>query len=165
MRHVIVRDFRTVKDGKCVNFNIGTAAHGPSTVSQLLKFMPGTKVTVWANAPLSEEMARMMRRRFPDVPIVWGEYGPKASPELKKAIETADAMLIGSSSGMPENILQSVRDFRRATGRTLGCAAMGSANPAYREFDFGWFRDERILAIAERRGEVAPMHGYAPDSV
>ena len=163
--HVIVRDFRTVKDGECVNFNIGTAAHGPSTVTQLLKFMPGTKVTVWADVPLSEEMSRMMRRRFPDVPVVWGVYGPKASPELKKAVETADALLVGSSSGIFGKVLQSARDFKRVTGRMIGCAAMGTANPAYREFDFGWFRDERVLAFAEKRCEVSPIHGYAPDSV
>ena len=42
---------------------------------------------------------------------------------------------------------------------------MGTPNPAYREFDFGWFRDEKALATAEKRGEVAPLHGYAPDSV
>ena len=163
--HVIVRDFRTVKDGECVNFNIGTAAHCPSTVSQLLKFMPDTKVTIWADAPLSEEMSRMMHRRFPDVPIVCGAYGPKASPELKAAVETADALLVASSSGLSGKVLPSARDFRRASGRTIGCAAMGTANPAYREFDFGWFRDERVLAYAEKRGDVAPIHGYAPDSV
>ena len=26
-RHILVRDFRTVKDGQVVSFNIGTAAH------------------------------------------------------------------------------------------------------------------------------------------
>ena len=164
-RHVIVRDFRTVKDGVCVNFNIGTAAHGPSSVAQVLKYMPGTKVTVWADAPLSDEMAAMMRRRFPDVPIVWGAYGPNASPELKAAVASADALLVGSSSGLFGKVLSSARDFRRVTGRLIGCAAMGTSNPAYREFDFGWFRDEKALATAEKRGEVAPLHGYAPDSV
>ena len=164
-RHVIVRDFRTVKDGKCVNFNIGTAAHGPSTVSQVLKFMPGTRVTVWADAPLSDEMAAMMRRRFPDVSVVCGAYGPGASPELKAAVESADALLVGSSSGLFGKVLSSAREFRRVTGRTIGCAAMGTPNPAYREVDFGWFRDEIALANAEKKGEVAPIHGYAPDSV
>jgi len=164
-RHVIVRDFRTVKDGRCVNFNIGTAAHGPSSVAQVLKYMPGTKVTVWADAPLSDEMSAMMRRRFPDVPIVWGAYGPNASSELKAAVESADAFLIGSSSGLFGKVLSSARDFRRATGRLVGCAAMGTPNPAYREFVFGWFRDEKVLATAEKKGEVAPLHGYAPDSV
>ena len=164
-RHVIVREWRTVKDGECVNFNIGTAAHGPSTISQLLKFMPGTKVTAWADMPLSEEMAGMMRRRFPGVQVVWGAYGADASPELKAAVETADVLLVGSSSGLHGRVLSSARDFRRATGRTVGCAAMGASNPAYREFDFGWFRDERVLVAAEKRGDVAPVHGYAPDSV
>ena len=164
-RHVIVRDFRTVKDGRCVNFNIGTAAHGPSSVAQVLKYMPGTRVTVWADAPLSDEMAAMMRRRFPDVPVVWGNYGPNASPELKAAVASADALLIGSSSGLFGKVLSSARDFRRVTGRLVGCAAMGTPNPAYREFDFGWFRDEKALAAAEKTGDVAPLHGYAPDSV
>jgi hypothetical protein len=164
-RSVIVRDFRTVKDGKCVNFNIGTAAHCPSTVSQLLKFMPGTKVTVWADAPLSDEMADMMKRRFPDVPVVWGAYGPSASKELKDAVKNADALLIGSSSGLFGKVLSSARDFRRATGRLVGCAAMGTPNPAYREFDFGWFRDEIAFSNALKKSETAPICGYAPDSV
>jgi hypothetical protein len=51
---VIVRDFRTVKDGKCVLFNIGTAAHGPSSVAEVMRFLPDAKVTFWADAPLSE---------------------------------------------------------------------------------------------------------------
>ena len=39
-RHILVRDFRTVKDGKVVNFNIGTAAHCPGTLAVLMKRWP-----------------------------------------------------------------------------------------------------------------------------
>ena len=50
-RHVMVRDFRTVKDGQVICFNIGTAAHCPGTLATLMKRWPDTKFSVWADAP------------------------------------------------------------------------------------------------------------------
>ena len=60
-RHILLRDLRTVKDGKVINFNIGTTAHAPATLAVLKKHLPDeVKITVWADAPLAPELAEMM---------------------------------------------------------------------------------------------------------
>ena len=72
-KHILLRDFRTVKNGEVINFNIGTAAHAPGTLAVLKKYLgKDVRITVWADAPLSEPLAKLMRRHFPDVDIVSG---------------------------------------------------------------------------------------------
>ena len=90
-RHILVRDFRTVKDGKVVNFNVGTAAHCPSTLAVLMKRWPEVKFSVWADAPLVPELATLMARRFPNVAIYTGDKEPETD---------ADLLLVSSGSGM-----------------------------------------------------------------
>ena len=52
-KNILLRDFRTVKDGRVINFNIGTAAHCPGTLAVLKKYLPSeVKITVWADAPV-----------------------------------------------------------------------------------------------------------------
>ena len=44
---ILLRDFRTVKNGEVVNFNIGTAAHAPGTLAVLKKHLgDAVRVTV-----------------------------------------------------------------------------------------------------------------------
>jgi hypothetical protein len=60
---ILLRDFRkVVLNGEVVNFNIGTTAHGPGAVALLDRYLPECEVCVWASAPLSEPMRKMMRR-------------------------------------------------------------------------------------------------------
>ena len=56
---ILLRDFRTVRRGEVVNFNIGTAAHAPGTLAVLKKHLgDDLQITVWADAPLSEPLAQ-----------------------------------------------------------------------------------------------------------
>ena len=162
---VLVRDFRTVKDGKCVLFNVGTAAHGPSSIAEVMQFLPGAKVTFWADAPLSGELASMMSRRFPQMEIVWGDLSnPNAA--LAAAVERADALVLASSSGVSGGVKRSARLFRKLhPEKRLGALAMGTPCEDMKTYDFAFFRDELAYARGREKGWLAPIHGYAPDSV
>ena len=94
-KNILLRDFRTVKNGQVINFNIGTAAHAPATLAVLKKYLPQeTKITVWADAPLAPELAAMMSRRFPEVKIVYGDLQNNPSKELLEAVDSADLFQI-----------------------------------------------------------------------
>lgn len=170
-KHILLRDFRNVSDGKCYNFNIGTTAHGPGTLSVLQKYLPGdVEITVWASCPLTPSLQKMMERRFPDVNIVWGAYSnpDKAPAALREAVDRSDLFLVSSGSGISPNIRASLRDFINNTGKPVAAYAIGF-NPDQEEFlrrmDFAWFRDE-ISAREAREQEYTPdMNGWAPDAV
>lgn len=168
-RHILLRDFRTVKDGKVINYNIGTAAHGPSTMAVLKKYLPdNVRITVWAHAPLEASFARMMRRRFPDTEWVYGSLSdsdPDTS-SLARAVAESDLFLVSSGSGI--SVAPSLRDYKRKTGKASAAYAIGygtAQDDMQREMDFIWFRDEPSLASARRRKAVPPVSGWAPDAV
>ena len=117
-RHILLRDLRTVKDGKVINFNIGTTAHAPATLAVLKQYLPeNVKITVWADAPLAPELAEMMARRFPDVPIVHGSLAPPSSDALLEAVDSADLFLISSGSGIAGSVRRSLDEFKAHTGK------------------------------------------------
>ena len=48
---ILLRDFRSVvKDGRVVNFNIGTTAHGPGVAAMLEKELPDCEICFWASS-------------------------------------------------------------------------------------------------------------------
>lgn len=170
-RHILLRDFRTVKGDEVVNFNIGTSAHGPGTLNVLKKYLPDdVEITIWASKPLEPSLARMMARRFPDTKIVHGSFcNPgKASPELKEAIDKADLFLISSGSGISPSIIPSLEDFMKYTDTPVGAYAIGynsGQNQYLKDMDFAWFRDE-ISAIQAKKAPTTPaITGWAPDAV
>lgn len=157
--HVLVRDFRTVKDGRVVNFNIGTAAHCPATISALAKRWPGVKFSVWADAPLEPCLARMMARRFPDVRIFTGEAVPETD---------ADLFLVASGSSIPGSVQRSIPRWREKTGKPVGAYAIGykpGLGKLIKTFAFCYFRDKAANALAERTGGAPIEHGFVPDAV
>ena len=160
-RHVMVRDFRTVKDGKVVNFNIGTAAHCPGTLAALKARWPGVKFSVWASAPLVPELARMMARRFPEVEIFVGDKVPKTD---------ADLFLVSSGSGISGGVRRSIAAWRAEKGAKAPVAAYaigyGRGIKQFTEtFDFCFFRDRKALKSAEKDSAAPKIHGFAPDAV
>ncbi|MBQ9338138.1 MAG: polysaccharide pyruvyl transferase family protein [Lentisphaeria bacterium] len=167
-RFILLRDFRTVKDGRVICYNIGTAAHGFGTLSVLQKYLPEAKCAVWADAPLSDELAAMMRRRFPDVPVVAGTLkdGAPSTPELAAAVDRTDLFLVGSGSGIAPSVATSLAEFRRLTGKAAAAYAIGCSRsffPLLKELDSASFRDSEALELAGESGNV--RIGPAPDAV
>ena len=160
-RHVMVRDFRTVKDGQVICFNIGTAAHCPSTLATLMKRWPDTKFSVWADAPLVPELAALMARRFPNVEIFTGSEMPKTD---------ADLLLVSSGSGIAGSVHRSIEAWRAQKGEKAPVAAYAIGyprkhKPLIETFDFCFFRDREALSRAESDAAVPKIHGFAPDAV
>ena len=167
-KHILLRDFRTVKNGEVVNFNIGTAAHAPGTLAVLKKHLgEDVRITVWADAPLSAPLAGLMARRFPDVEIVWGRLDGTEPPELKRAVEDADLFLVSSGSTIAGSVRRSLEAFQRRTGKPAGAYAIGCKEEAVSWIDrlaFAWFRDPVSAELAAKRS-VCPVQGWAPDAV
>ena len=165
---ILLRDFRTVKNGEVVNFNIGTSAHAPGTLAVLKKHLgDDVRVTVWADAPLSEPLAKMMRRHFPEVGIVSGRLDGSESPELKKAAADADLFLVSSGSTVASSVRRSMDAFRKRTGKPVGAYAIGCTPlvlPWIDRMAFAWFRDPVSAEIAAKRSTCS-VQGWAPDAV
>ncbi len=166
-RNILLRDFRTVKDGRVINFNIGTTAHAPATLAVLKKHLPPeVRITVWADAPLAPELAGMMSRRFPDVPIVYGDLEKDPSPELLDAVGKADLFLISSGSSIASSVSRSLNSFKARTGKPAGAYAIGCTPgliPELNKLDFVWLRDPVAAEIAKK--STCPITGWAPDAV
>ena len=122
---ILLRDFRTVvKDGRVVNFNIGTTAHGPGVAAMLQKYLPGCEIRIWASAPLSEPLQTMMERRFPCIRIVSGRLDG-TSPELEEAVRWCDMLLIGSGTSIA--VHGDMEGFVRRCGKPYAVAGIGFA--------------------------------------
>lgn len=167
-RRILLRDFRTVRRGEVVNFNIGTAAHAPGTLAVLKKHLgDDLQITVWADAPLSEPLARLMRRRFPEVEIVHGRLDGTESAALKRAVDEADLFLVSSGASIDVSVRRSLVEFQQRTGKPVGAYAIGCSPKTIPWIDrlaFAWFRDPVSAKIAAERS-VCPLQGWAPDAV
>lgn len=159
---ILLRDFRTVvKNGEVVNFNIGTTAHGPGAAAMLLKYLPECEIRVWASAPLSAPLQRMMARRFPDIRIVSGSLS--ASPEVQEAARWSDLLLPGPGTSIPT--VGDVNDFVRFSSKPFGAAGIGYVPGDLKKIPppgFLFFRDTAALAAAERDNLKVPT-GFVPD--
>lgn len=160
---ILLRDFRkVVKDGKVVNFNVGTTAHGPGAITVLEKFVPECEVTVWASAPLSEPMQRMMERRFPDVKIVCGRLDG-SSKAVEDAVHWCDLLLIGPGTGIA--VHRDVEAFTKFCNKPYAAAGIGFAAKdieKMRQSGFIFLRDSAALAAAEK-AELGVPTAFVPD--
>lgn len=166
-KNILLRDFRTVKDGQVVNYNIGTAAHAPATIAVLKKYLPDdVRITVWADAPLCPELAAMMASRWPEIGFVYGVLDSSASSELLAAVEASELLLVSSGSGIPGSVRRSILQYRELTGKPTAAYAIGGG-PAdlYCDFDFLWLRDEKALEKVKAEGRAPAICGFAPDAV
>lgn len=166
-RNVLVRDFRTVWNGEVINYNIGTAAHCPGTLSSLRRSLPSdVRLTVWADTTLSAELDQMMRMGFPDIKIVYGSL-EHPSEQLRKAVEESDLCLVSSGSGIAKSVRESLEHYKALTGKPTAAYAIGygrSLGKSIAPMDFCWIRDEKALEKA-RKHSVSPADGWAPDAV
>lgn len=146
-RNILLRDFRTVKDGVVVNYNIGTAAHCPGTLAVLRRMLPDdVGITVWADAPLCPELQEMMDRRWPDVHFVYGKLSSDTAGELRDAVDRSDLLLVSSGSSVASSVKASVDSYRALTGKSVAAYAVGSVPDDLAPLmDFCWIRDEKSL--------------------
>lgn len=165
-KHILLRDFRTVKDGQVINYNIGTAAHGPATLNVLRKYLPeDVEITVWADKPLEACLEKMMTRRFPDVEIVTGDLS-SPSGQLQAAVERSDLFLVSSGNGIA--VAKSLKDYKQLTGKASAAYAIGyssSQDMLLKDMDFAWFRDEISAKNAAEKETTPSITGWAPDAV
>jgi len=164
--HILLRDFRTEKDGQVVNYNIGTAAHAPGTIAALRKYLPADlKITIWADAPLSPELARMMKHRFPDVAVL---TGGAEQPQIRELFDSADLFLVSSGSGIASSVADTLLLFQEQTRKPAAAYAIGYSSgrkELIRSMDFCFFRDSLACGKAEHDDALPRISGFAPDAV
>ena len=160
---ILLRDFRkVVLNGEVVNFNIGTTAHGPGAVALLDRYLPECEVRVWASAPLSAPMQKMMERRFPDVKIVCGRLDG-TSPEVEEAARWCDLLLIGPGTGIA--VPRDVEAFTAFCGKPYAAAGIGFAEKdleKMRKSGFIFLRDTIAQKAADEANLGVPS-GFVPD--
>jgi polysaccharide pyruvyl transferase WcaK-like protein len=150
--------------------NIGDIAHTPGVLTLLERHLPGAEVRLWASGDLTEEVAAMEHRRFPDLQILKGSIGATgkaSSPELQAAIEWSDFLLHGSGPSLVA--ARDVGDFVRHTGKPFGIYGITFGGGTAEQIElmsqarFAYFRDTVSLARAKADGVKSPVMEFGPD--
>jgi len=150
--------------------NIGDIAHTPGVLALLEKYLPEAEVRLWASGDLSDEVAAMEHRRFPNLKIVKGSLNPngKASdPDLEETVNWCDFLLHGSGPSFVA--AKDTQSFVTATGKPFGIYGItygGSAESVRKlmsQAQFVYFRDSVSLAQAKDDGITAPIMEFGPD--
>ncbi|HWL10995.1 MAG TPA: polysaccharide pyruvyl transferase family protein [Planctomicrobium sp.] len=149
--------------------NIGDIAHTPGVLALLEKHLPEAEVILWASGDLTEEVAAMEHRRFPNLKIVKGRIvdGKATSPELAEAIQWTDFLLHGSGPSLVAQ--KDVGDFVKLTGKPFGVYGITFSNSQPATIDllnnarFIFFRDTVSLAKAKELGVRCPIMEFGPD--
>ncbi len=150
--------------------NIGDIAHTPGVLTLLERYLPEAEVILWASRSLSEEVAAMEHRRFPNLKIVKGRIGSngKAStPELENAVRWSDFLLHGSGPYLVAD--KDVAAFVAHTKKPFG--VYGITYRGNRELEtkmlsqakFVFFRDTVSLKKAKQDGIASPIMQFGPD--
>lgn len=150
--------------------NIGDIAHTPGVLALLEKHLPEAEVRLWASGDLTDEVAVMEHRRFPNLQIVKGSVnstGRASNPALQETIDWADFLLHGSGPSLVAE--KDVRAFVQATGKRFGVYGItyGGGSPEQQQLleqaAFLFFRDSVSLERARSEGISAPTMAFAPD--
>ncbi len=150
--------------------NIGDIAHTPGVLALLEKHLPDADVTLWASGDLSEEVAAMEHRRFPNLKIVKGtirDDGTASGESLNAAIKAADFLLHGSGPSLVA--ANDVARFVKHTGKPFGVYGItyGGGTEAQQQLlsgaRFVFFRDTMSLAKAQEEGIDCPIMEFGPD--
>lgn len=153
-------------------FNIGDIAHTPGVLALLEKYLPEAEVRLWASQDLSEEVAAMEHRRFPQLQIVKGTIdaqGKASNPALQDALDWCEFLLHGSGPSLvaSKDVAAFVQHLRKpfgVYGITHGSFQSGSNDRALlNQAQFVYFRDTPSLQLAQQEGVKAPVMGFAPD--
>lgn len=153
--------------------NIGDVAHTPGMLRLLEEHIPNAEVTFWPwydYLPPHEE--RMIRARFPKMRLAQGKLadGKASTPELARAIESADFML--HNSGPYALAWKDLEAFSAMTGKPFGVFGVtyghwvfgNEERDTLSKASFVYFRDRVSLRKARFDGVAAPITDWAPDA-
>jgi len=151
--------------------NIGDIAHTPGVLALLEKYIPEAEVRLWASSDLSDEVAAMEHRRFPNLRIVKGRIGADGkatNAALQDAVDWCDFLLHGSGASLVA--AQDVAAFRKYTGKPFGVYGIthgsflsGNDKDILSQARFAFFRDSVSLARAKADGVTCPIMEFGPD--
>jgi polysaccharide pyruvyl transferase WcaK-like protein len=151
--------------------NIGDIAHTPGVLALIEKYIPDAEVILWASNDLSDEVAAMEHRRFPNLKIVKGQIrddGKASNVELARAVEWADFLLHGSGPSLVA--ARDVSAWVQHTGKKFGVYGItyGSFWDADRmsllsKAEFVYFRDSVSLEHAKQQGVACKVMAFGPD--
>ncbi len=150
--------------------NIGDIAHTPGALALIERHFPEAEVILWASDDLTDEVAAMEHRRFPQLRIVKGRIGEDGrveGPELEEAIDGCDFLLHGSGPWLVAS--DDVAAFRKRTGKPYGVFGISyNDDPAVTELlseaEFVYFRDTVSLERAKAAGVACPTMAFGPDA-
>lgn len=150
--------------------NIGDIAHTPGVLALLERHLPNAEVRLWASADLSDEVAAMEHRRFPNLKIVKGTIGADgraADPDLQESLEWCDFLLHGSGPSFVA--AKDVGAFAKHVGKPFGIYGItyGGADETVRTLmsraEFLYFRDSVSLERARADGITSKRMEFGPD--
>lgn len=150
--------------------NIGDIAHTPGVLALIEKYLPDAEVRLWASGDLSEEVAAMEHRRFPQLKIVKGtiqDDGKASNGDLDDALRWADFLLHGSGPSLVA--AKDVTTWDKHIGKPFGVFGItyGGGNDAQiallSKAKFAFFRDSVSLKKAQDDGVTAPVMEFGPD--
>ena len=143
--------------------NIGDIAHSPGLLALLERHLPEATVRLWPS-DVSHGVEAMLRRRFPDVPIVQSEA------EIVAALAECDFLMHGSGPYLVGE--EALARWRAETGKPYGI--YGITLPSMRLTErvkqllggaqFVYFRDTVSLKLARDRGVDCPVMEFTPDA-
>jgi polysaccharide pyruvyl transferase WcaK-like protein len=157
--------------------NIGDIGHTPGTLRYLEDYCPGIPVTLWLRTS-NEAVDQMLRRRFPQVPIVRGTLdgaGQADDPDLQSAFNRCRMLL--HNSGMhynsfwppPEHLVTACLAHHKEIG-LYGQSFDGFAPEdedrlvsLLSRTSFIYTRDVESLVYLRRAGVSPPILEFGPD--
>ncbi len=150
--------------------NIGDIAHTPGVLALIEKHFPEAEVRLWASGDLTDEVATMEHRRFPELKIVKGSInddGKASGSVLEDAMHWADFLLHGSGPSLVA--AKDVTAWDKHVGKPFGIFGItySGGTPAQialmSRAKFAYFRDSVSLQKAKDDGITAPVMEFGPD--
>lgn len=142
------------------SINIGDIAHPLGALELIEKYQVNAEVYLW-KSNVENGARELLLRRFPKLIIL------ETAEDIKKAFETCDFFLHGSSSGFSvKNVIQ----WRDATKKPYGVFGISLLEPTPEAIevvngaDFVYFRDSKTLQGAIDHGAKCPIMAYGPDT-
>ncbi len=141
--------------------NIGDIAHTPGMLALLEKHHPDAEVILWPN-PLSPEVEKLLRKRFPKLGIA------RTEAEQEAALAACDFFLHGSGPGLvgwqeAERARQAGKPYGFG-GVTLSDAEIKDRRDLLAGAKFVFLRDTDSMRALQASGLTGPRLEFGPDA-